>query len=145
MYFQLKKPVVVHLFANILLQMLNSLTKKWKEKSPNVVCTFYTKHTDKFTSLKHNLLTKANTARGKGLLEIWRHNFRHLQPSCSSCAAVLLVFLEDIAQNYSSYLSHIPEILLSYFYRSKGQASDQVAWNSSETMRASCKKRGLYA
>ena len=41
----------------------------------------------------------------------WHHNFRHLQHSCSSCAAVLLTFLEDIAQDYPSYCCLcIPEI-----------------------------------
>ena len=38
-------------------------------------------------------------------------NFRHLQNSCSSRAAVLLICLEDIAQNYpSDCFSYVPEI-----------------------------------
>ena len=44
-------------------------------------------------------------------MENWHHNFRHLQDSCSSRAAMLLVFLEDIARNYPFYFSfEIPEI-----------------------------------
>ena len=71
---------------------------------------FYTKHTDKFTSSKQNLLV-FKSARDQGLLGRWHYNFRHLQHSCSSCAAVLLTCLEDIAQNHSFYCSScIPEI-----------------------------------
>ena len=75
---------------------------------------FYAKHTDKFTSPKHNLLVfqvRTNKARDQGLLGSRCHNFRHLQHSCSSLAAVLLTCLEDIAQTYPFYCSYyIPEI-----------------------------------
>ena len=40
-------------------------TNKWKEKSLNAACAFYSKHKDKFTSPKNKLLAflvKANTA-----------------------------------------------------------------------------------
>ena len=74
----------------------------------------YTKYTGKFTSPKHSLLTfqvQINTAWDYGLVESRCHNFRHLQHSCSSRAAVLLTCLEDIAQNYpSDCFSYIPEI-----------------------------------
>ena len=109
-----KTCVVLHSLANILLRMLNYLTKKRKEKLSNAACAFYTIHRDKFMSPKQKLLTflvEVNTARGKGLLGSRRHNFKHLQHSCSSRPAVLLTFLEDNAQNYLSYFSsHIPEI-----------------------------------
>ena len=36
-----------------------------------------------------------------------RHNFRHLQHSCSSLEEVLLIFLEDIARNNPSYWSFL--------------------------------------
>ena len=75
---------------------------------------FYTNDTDKFTSRKINLLVfqvKTNKARDQGLVGSRCHNFRHLQHSCSSRAAVLLNCLEDIAQDYPSYCSsYIPEI-----------------------------------
>ena len=73
-----------------------------------------TKHTDKFTSPRHNLLAlqvKAKIARDKGLSGSRCHTLRHIQRFCSSLAAVLLIFLEDIAQdNLSCCSSYIPEI-----------------------------------
>ena len=75
---------------------------------------FYRKHTDKFTSLKHNLLVfqvKVTQLEIKAYQEVGPPNFRHLQPFCSSRAAVLLTCLEDIAQSYPSHSSCcIPEI-----------------------------------
>ena len=75
---------------------------------------FYAKHTDKFMTPKHILLVfqvRTNKARGQGLLGSRCHNFRHLQYSCSSLAAVLLTSLEDISQTYPFYCSYyIPEI-----------------------------------
>ena len=70
---------------------------------------FYASHTDKFTSLKHNLLVfqaRTNKARDQGLLGSQFHNFRHLQHSCSSLAAALLTCLEGIAQTYPFYCSY---------------------------------------
>ena len=97
--------------------VLHSLLKKWKGKSSDAAgerALFYTKHTDRFRSPKPNLLifqVKTNTARDSGLLGSWCHNFRHLQHSRSSRAAVLLTCLEEIAQNYLSHcFSYIPEI-----------------------------------
>ena len=94
----------------------NSLLKKWKEKSSDAAgqhALFYTKHTDKFTSSKLSLLVfqvKTDTAWDSVLLGSWCHNFRHLQHSCSSRAAVLLTCLENIAQNYLCHcFSYIPE------------------------------------
>ena len=76
---------------------------------------FYAKHTDKFTSPKHNLLVfqvKTKKAQDQGLLRSWCNNFRYLQHSWSSLAAVLLTCLEDTAQTYPFYCSYyIPEIL----------------------------------
>ena len=68
-----KTCVAVHASADILLQLLNSLTiqKKWKDISSNAACAFYTKHKDKFASPKQKqptFLVKINTAWGKGLL-----------------------------------------------------------------------------
>ena len=95
----------------------SSLLKKWKEKSSDTAgerVLFYMKHTDKFTSPKSNLLVfqvKTNSAWDSGLLGSQCYNFRHLQHSCSSHAAVLLTCLEDMAQNYLSHcFSYIPEI-----------------------------------
>ena len=74
MYFLTEKTcVAVHASADILLQLLNSLTiqKKWKDISSNAACAFYTKHKDKFASPKQKqptFLVKINTAWGKGLL-----------------------------------------------------------------------------
>ena len=68
----------------------------------------------KFTSSKLNVLVfqvKTNTAWDSVLLGSRCHNFRHLKHSCSSCVAVLLTCLEDIAQNYLCHcFSYIPEI-----------------------------------
>ena len=75
---------------------------------------FYGKHIDTFTSPKLKLLAfqvKANTVRDQGLLRSQCHNFKHLQHCSSSRTAVLLTFLEDIAQNHPSYSSsYIPKI-----------------------------------
>ena len=75
---------------------------------------FYASHTDKFTSQKHNLLVfqvKTDKARNQYLLGSQCHNFRHLQHTCSSLAAVMLTCLEEIAQTYPFYCSyHILEI-----------------------------------
>ena len=75
---------------------------------------FYAKHIDTFTSPKLKLLAfqvKANTVRDQGLLRSRCHNFKHLQHCSSSRTAVLLTFLEDIAQNHPSYSSsYIPKI-----------------------------------
>ena len=105
--------LVAHIFESILWQ---GWTHFWKSEKRNLQrqrALLYTKHTGKFTSLKHSLLVlqvKTNTARYEGLLGSRCHNFRHLQHSCSSRAAVLLTCLEDIAQNYpSDCFSCIPE------------------------------------
>ena len=73
----------------------------------------YTMHTGKFTSPKYSLLAfqVETDSAGLSLLRGRCHNFRYLQHSCSSHAAVLLTCLEDIAQNYpSDCFSYIPEI-----------------------------------
>ena len=85
-------------------------TNKWKEKSLNAACTFYSKHKDKFTSPKNKLLAflvKANQPKVKAYCEVGVTTL----DTCNISAAVLLIILEDIAQNYPSYCSSdIPEI-----------------------------------
>ena len=131
LYFQLKNPGLF--YPSCFVAFPNSLLKMWKEKLSDAAgecALFYPKHTDKFTSSKLNLLVfqvKTNTAWNSVLLGNWCHNFRHLQHSCSNCAAVLLTFLEDIAQNYLChcfsfaivFLTFLKYVLLSYFYHSK--------------------------
>ena len=79
---------------------------------------FYIKHIDKFTSPKHNFLVfscKHQHSSGLSLLGSRCHNFRHLQHSCSSRAAVLLTCLEDIAQDHPFYCSScIPDLFLLF-------------------------------
>ena len=106
---------------------------------------FYAKHTNKFTSPKHNLLVfhvRTNKARDQGLLESRCHNFRHLRHSCSSCVTVLLTCLEDIAHTYPFYCSYfIPEIrTISTIL--KVMALEQDASSHSENLYLSCGKRG---
>ena len=59
---------------------------------------------------------KANRVRGKVQSRSWCHNLRHLNHFCSSCAAVILIFMEVISLNYpcccSSYIPEIRTIVL---------------------------------
>ena len=49
-----KSYLVAH--ATHFVAVLNALLKKWKEKSSDAVCPILCEASDKFTSLKHNLL-----------------------------------------------------------------------------------------
>ena len=115
LYFQLKNPGLF--YPSCFVAFWNSLLKMWKEKSSDAAgecALFYPKHTDKFTSTKLSLLVfqvKTSTVWDSVLLGSRCHNFRHLKHSCSSCVAVLLTCLEDIAQNYLCHcFSYIPEM-----------------------------------
>ena len=74
MYFQLKKPMLLYTLLQTFYCSCWTLLgyEKVKREISNTACTFYKRHTDKFTSPKHTLLVflvKAYTTWGKGLLE----------------------------------------------------------------------------
>ena len=94
--------------------VLNSILKKWKEKSSNAACAaLYEAYRQIDLSEAQFACIPRKDSHNAGLRPTRSrcHNFGHLQHSCSSRAAVLLTCLEDIAQNYPSYcFSYIPEI-----------------------------------
>ena len=124
----------------------------WKSKERNHQTQrslFYASDTDKFTPPKHNLLVfqvRTNKAQDQGLLGSQCHNFRDLEHSCSSLAAQLPTFLEDIAQTYPFYCScYITKILKYYCPTSiilKAMVLEQDASSRSENLYFSCEKRG---
>ena len=86
--------------------------KKGKEKSPNAAGTFYTKHTDKFTSPEHKmlaLLVKANTARGERPIKKLQH---------SNFISKLLFFIHStLSKDFHSFLLQSCSSAANFFGR----------------------------
>ena len=147
LYFQLKNSDLFHPSCFLLWQYR---TLFWKSEKRNhqmqqgSVRCFTRSIQTKFTSSNLNLLifqVKTDTAWDSVQLGSWCHNFRHLQHSCSSRAAVLLTSLENIAQNYLCHcFSYIlKNVLLSYFYHSK---SNDLRSSHSENLCVICREKG---